>query len=52
MSKIRSGVTATCYSMFISGTFWGGLRVWVLKNFGIWVGFENDLEVVSCCSRF
>jgi len=21
----------TCYGMFISGTFWGGLRVWVLR---------------------
>ena len=46
MSKIRSGVTATCYGMFISGTFWGGLREWVLKYIRIQIGFETGVEVV------
>ena len=39
-------VCPTCYGMFISGTFWGGLRVWVLKYFGVRVGFETGLEVM------
>ena len=43
---IGHGDIPTCYGMFISGTFWGGLRVWVLKYFGIQIVFERGLEVV------
>ena len=37
---------ATCYGIVISRTFWGGVRVVVLKCFGIRVGFGIDFDII------